>query len=189
MQVHVAQHSPSFMHDLERLRLAAFRRRGRDEAYLARWSRDHYDRAATHVIAYDEHGAMIGAVRLILDDPWPLDEYCSAAYDKVRGVELGRLVVSTACSTERRIMFDLVAAAAKYSQALGKKDIYGAIIIPLQIALHRAHFPHRVLSPVLSTYGEQSNLVCIRIEDVLRYYHGHTADPREWPASRDEAKT
>jgi len=173
MRVHVVTDYLTVMSELQDLREAAFRRRGRDEAHLTRWRQDKYDQIAAHVIAYDQDEAMVGALRLVTGNTWPLDEYCASAYDKVAGVELGRLVASTSFSNERRVMFELVAAAAQYSRGLGKRYMYGAVIVPLQGALRRAGVPFCVLSPTLSTYGETSNLVRFEIAETLQYYNAH----------------
>jgi len=171
MAVHteVGGYSPALMEEISRFRAEAFERRRRDPGHKDAWSFDPWDRVSLHVTARDERRAIIGAVRIVCGDRWPLESYCPFDYDHETGAEFGRLAVARKYVGDRRLLFDLIGAAARHCKSRGKSHFYGAVIAPLRRALQKEGTPCVTLSSRLSTYGEESYLIRFNIDRVLAF--------------------
>lgn len=159
MQVIVSAFEPCAINQIIQFRRDVYTASRRDPQQLATWCNDRFDRSATHFLAYSDAGELIGAMRLLDGAEWSLDHYFSFSYDKVQGVEFGRLAVSRRQDLNRRVLFELIDSACSWCRQNGREKSYGFVVHRFSRALVRQKVPFEVLSPSISPYGEASNLV------------------------------
>lgn len=167
--IRISKDDPSLIDELVRFRSEAYAHSGRDPEQGPLWVSDNYDRQATHVVMYNEAGNIIGAVRIIEGDKWPIEEYFNFEYDKANGVEFGRLAISRPSYEGKRVLPELIKAACKHCAASGRTHFYGFVIARLRRELQRMGVPFEVLSPSLAPMGEDSYLIRFRLEEMIRF--------------------
>lgn len=167
--IRIFESDAGIINHIIRFRHSAYLNSGRDRNNARLWSSDRYDQTATHVVMYNEDQEIIGAVRIIMGEKWSLERYFSFQYDKVNGVEFGRLAISQRSYNEKRVLFELIKAACRHCQERRKTHFYGFVIARFRRALQRLGVPFDVLSPALAPYGEDSYLIRFDLDDMIRF--------------------
>jgi len=167
--IKISEYDPQLVADIVDFRRETYANSGRDPNQLNEWSGDDFDRKATHVVKFDEQGKIIGAVRIITGEKWTIDDYYDFEYDKLHGVEFGRLAISRPSYNGERVLSELIKAACRHCAAQGRTHFYGFVIARLRRELQRLRVPFEVLSPALAPMGEDSFLIRFGIEDLIRY--------------------
>jgi len=173
--IKVSQYDASLMEDIIQFRVKAYENSRRDQQKKHIWSFDEYDRVATHILMHSDQGDIVGAVRIIDDGEWSLEKYFKFDYDKEKGVEFGRLAVLQKFYNNKRVLFELIYAAALFCARINKMYFYGFAVARFKQALQRARIPFEILSPPLSPYGEDSYLVRFSINEVVAFYSNNVA--------------
>jgi N-acyl-L-homoserine lactone synthetase len=155
--------------DIVKFRRETYASSGRDPDQLNAWSGDDFDRCATHVVMYSDEGKIIGVVRIIEGEKWTIDDYFDFTYDKLNGVEFGRLAISKPSHNGKRVLSELIKAACKHCAQQGKTHFYGFVIARLRRELQRLGVPFEVLSPSVAPMGEDSYLVRFRLDALIRF--------------------
>ena len=167
--IKIANYDPHLVADIVRFRRDAYTNSGRDPNHVEHWSADEFDEKATHVMMFDEAGKIIGVVRIITGEKWTIDEYCDFKYDKVNGVEFGRLAISQPSHNGKRVLAELIKAACKHCAEQGRTHFYGFVIARLRKELQRLRVPCEVLSSAVAPMGENSFLVKFSVDELIRY--------------------
>lgn len=108
-------------------------------------------------------------VRIIEGEKWTIDDYYDFTYDKLNGVEFGRLAISKPSHNGKRVLSELIKAACKHCAQHGKTHFYGFVIARLRRELQRLGVPFEVLSPSVAPMGEDSYLVRFRLDELIRF--------------------
>lgn len=167
--IKISNYDPHLVEDIVKFRREAYTNSGRDPNHVEHWSADEFDEKATHVVMFDETGRIIGVVRIITGDKWTIDEYCDFQYDKVNGVEFGRLAISQPSHNGKRVLAELIKAACKHCAEQGRTHFYGFVIARLRKELQRLRVPCEVLSSAVAPMGEDSFLVRFSVDELIRY--------------------
>jgi len=167
--IRISEYDPTLVDDIVKFRRETYTNSGRDPAQMNDWSGDDFDRTATHVVMYNEHEKIIGVVRIIAGQTWTIENYYDFQYDKLNGVEFGRLAISQPSHNGKRVLSELIKAACKHCEAQGRTHFYGFVIARLRRELQRLHVPFEVLSPALAPMGEDSFLIRFSVNELLRF--------------------
>lgn len=167
--IRISEYDPHLVADIVRFRREAYTNSGRDPNHAEHWSADEFDEKATHVVMFNEEEKIIGAVRIIAGDRWTIDEYCDFTYDKINGVEFGRLAITQPSHNGKRVLAELIKAACKHCAAQGRTHFYGFVIGRLRKELQRLRVPCEVLSSAVAPMGEDSFLVRFSVDELIRY--------------------
>ena len=167
--IKISQYDPQLVADIIEFRRETYANSNRNPNQLHQWSSDDFDDKATHVVMFDEEKRIIGVVRIIAGEKWAMDDYYDFKYDKVNGVEFGRLAISRPSHNGRRVLSELIKAACKHCAAQGRTHFYGFVIARLKVELKRLRVPFEELSPVVAPLGEDSFLIRFGIEELLRF--------------------
>jgi N-acyl-L-homoserine lactone synthetase len=167
--IKVCEYDPHLVADIVQFRRAAYSNSGREANHLDQWSADEFDERATHVVMFNEDEKIIGAVRIIAGEKWTIDEYYEFKYDKVKGVEFGRLAISQPSHNGNRVLAELIKAACRHCAAHGRTHFYGFVIARLRRELQRLRVPFEVLSPAIAPMGEDSFLVRFDVDELIRF--------------------
>lgn len=167
--IRISEYEPQLVDDIVRFRRDAYVNSGRSLEQVVEWSGDDFDRHATHVVMYDEEGKIIGVVRIISGEKWTIDDYVDFQYDKVNGVEFGRLAISRPSYQGKRVLSELIKAACKHCAERGRTHFYGFVIARLRKELQRLGVPFEVLSPAVAPMGEDSYLIRFKVEELIRF--------------------
>lgn len=167
--IKISEYDPHLVADIVQFRRAAYTHSGRNSNHLDQWSADEFDQNATHVVMFNEEEKIIGAVRIIAGDKWTIDEYTNFQYDKINGVEFGRLAISQPSHNGKRVLAELIKAACKHCAQQGRTHFYGFVIARLRKELQRLRVPCEVLSPAVAPMGEDSFLVKFSVDELIRY--------------------
>ncbi len=108
-------------------------------------------------------------VRIISGDQWTIDKYCDFKYDKVNGVEFGRLAISQPSHNGKRVLAELIKAACRHCAQQGRTHFYGFVIAGLRKELQRLRVPCEVLSAAVAPMGEDSFLVKFSVEELIAF--------------------
>ncbi|HVF22612.1 MAG TPA: GNAT family N-acetyltransferase [Pyrinomonadaceae bacterium] len=167
--IKICEYDPQLVADIIQFRRETYSNSGRDPSQLDQWSADDFDQRATHVVMCNEDGKIIGAVRIIAGDEWTIDDYYDFKYDKVKGVEFGRLAISQPSHNGKRVLAELIKAACKHCAERGQTHFYGFVIARLRKELERLRVPFEVLSPAVAPMNEDSYLVRFSVEELIRF--------------------
>jgi N-acyl-L-homoserine lactone synthetase len=167
--IKISAYDPHLVADIVQFRRAAYTHSGRNSNHLDQWSADEFDQRATHVVMFNEEQQIIGAVRIIAGEKWTIDEYTDFQYDKVNGVEFGRLAISQPSHNGKRVLAELIKAACNHCAEQGRTHFYGFVIARLRKELQRLRVPCEVLSSAVAPMGEDSFLVRFSVDDLIRY--------------------
>lgn len=167
--IKISTYDPHLVADIVQFRRAAYSNSGRDPSQLDHWSADEFDEQATHVVMFDEEQRIIGTVRIIAGERWTIDNYYAFQYDKVKGVEFGRLAISQPSHNGKRVLAELIKAACRHCAAEGRTHFYGFVIARLRRELQRLRVPFEVLSPPVAPMGEDSFLVRFDVDELIRF--------------------
>lgn len=167
--IKISEHDPQLVGDIIEFRRTAFSNSGRNGNDLERWAADEFDSKATHVVMFNEQDQIIGAVRIITGEKWTIDEYYDFEYDKVNGVEFGRLAITHPSYNGKRVLAELIKAACRHCAAQGRTHFYGFVIARLRKELERLRVPCEVLSPAVAPMGEDSFLVRFNVDELIRF--------------------
>jgi N-acyl-L-homoserine lactone synthetase len=167
--IKISGYDPQLVADIVRFRREAYTASGRDPNHVDHWSADEFDHTATHVVMFNEEERIIGAVRIIAGEKWTIDEYCDFNYDKVNGVEFGRLAITQPSHNGKRVLAELIKAACKHCASEGRTHFYGFVIARLRKELQRLRVPCEVLSAAVAPMGEDSFLVRFDVNELIRY--------------------
>jgi N-acyl-L-homoserine lactone synthetase len=167
--IKISAYDPQLVADIIQFRRETYSNSGRDPSQLDQWSGDDFDHRATHVVMCNEDGKIIGSVRIIAGDEWTIDDYYDFQYDKVNGVEFGRLAISQPSHNGKRVLAELIKAACKHCAERGQTHFYGFVIARLRRELERLRVPFEVLSPAVAPMNEDSYLVRFSVEELIRF--------------------
>ena len=167
--IKITEYDPVLIDDVIKFRSAAYAHSGRSPEQQDAWSRDDFDQSATHVLMYDEDEKIIGAVRIIDGERWTIEDYFDFEYDKVNGVEFGRLAISKRSHNGQRVLAELIKAACRYCIEKRRTHFYGFVIARLRRELEKMGVPFQVLSPGLSPMGEESFLIRFNIDEMIKF--------------------
>jgi N-acyl-L-homoserine lactone synthetase len=167
--IKISAYDPQLVADIIQFRRETYSNSGRDPSQLDQWSADDFDHRATHVVMCNEDGKIIGSVRIIAGDEWTIDDYYDFQYDKVNGVEFGRLAISQPSHNGKRVLAELIKAACKHCAERGQTHFYGFVIARLRRELERLRVPFEVLSPAVAPMNEDSYLVRFSVEELIRF--------------------
>jgi len=167
--IKISEYDPQLVADIIQFRRETYSNSGRDPSQLDHWSADDFDQRATHVVMCNEDGKIIGAVRIIAGDDWTIDDYFDFQYDKVNGVEFGRLAISQPSHNGKRVLAELIKAACRHCAERGQTHFYGFVIARLRRELERLGVPFEVLSPAVAPMNEDSYLVRFSVEELIRF--------------------
>jgi len=167
--IRISEYDPDLIDDIVRFRRETYANSGRDPNQLDQWSADDFDQRATHVVMFNEDQKIIGAVRIIAGETWTIDHYYDFQYDKVNGVEFGRLAISQPSHNGKRVLSELIKAACHHCAAQGRTHFYGCVIARLRKELQRLRVPFDVLSPAVAPMGEDSYLVRFSVDELIRF--------------------
>ncbi len=167
--IKISEYDPRLVADIVNFRREAYVNSGRDPSQVNEWSGDDFDREATHVVMFNEQEKIIGVVRIIAGDKWTIDDYFDFKYDKVNGVEFGRLAISQPSHNGKRVLAELIKAACKHCAAQGRTHFYGFVIARLRKELQRLRVPFEVLSPELAPMGEDCFLIRFGVEELIGF--------------------
>lgn len=167
--IKISAYDPQLVADIIQFRRETYSNSGRDPSQLDQWSADDFDQRATHVVMFNEDGKIIGAVRIIAGDEWTIDEYYDFKYDKINGVEFGRLAISQPSHNGKRVLAELIKAACRHCAESGQTHFYGFVIARLRKELERLRVPFEVLSPAVAPMNEDSYLVRFSVEELIRF--------------------
>jgi N-acyl-L-homoserine lactone synthetase len=167
--IKISEQDLHLIDDIVKFRSETYTRSGRDPSKVDEWSGDEFDQSATHVVMYDEEEKIIGVVRIIAGSKWTIEDYFDFEYDKVNGVEFGRLAISQPSYNGTRVLSELIKAACKHCAARGRTHFYGFVIARLRKELQRLGVPFDVLSPSLAPMGEDSYLIRFQVDQLIRF--------------------
>jgi N-acyl-L-homoserine lactone synthetase len=167
--IRISSYEPQLVDEIVKFRRETYANSGRNPNGIDDWSGDDFDRSATHVVMYDDHEKIIGVVRIIDGEKWTIERYYDFQYDKLNGVEFGRLAISQPSHNGKRVLSELIKAACRHCEAQGRTHFYGFVIARLRRELQRLHVPFEVLSPELAPMGEDSFLIRFRVDELLRF--------------------
>jgi N-acyl-L-homoserine lactone synthetase len=167
--IRISGYDPQLVDEIVKFRREAYANSGRNQNGINDWSGDDFDRSATHVVMYNDQEKIIGVVRIIDGDEWTIERYYDFQYDKLNGVEFGRLAISQPSHDGKRVLSELIKAACRHCEAQGRTHFYGFVIARLRRELQRLHVPFEVLSPELAPMGEDSFLIRFRVDELLRF--------------------
>jgi N-acyl-L-homoserine lactone synthetase len=167
--IRISEYDPDLVKEIARFRRETYVNSGRSLEQVDDWSGDDFDRNATHVVMYNEEEKIIGVVRIIAGEKWTIDDYYDFEYDKMNGVEFGRLAISQPSHNGRRVLAELIKAACKHCAAQGRTHFYGFVIARLKRELQRLGVPFEVLSPSLAPMGEDSFLIRFQVDELIRF--------------------
>lgn len=167
--IKISEYDPNLITDIIQFRRDAYTARGRDPNHVEHWSADDFDEKATHVVMFNEEEKIIGAVRIITGEKWTIDEYTDFTYDKVNGVEFGRLAISQPSHKGKRVLSELIKAACRHCAEQGRTHFYGFVIAGLRKELQRLRVPCEVLSSAVAPMGEDSFLVRFSVEELIAF--------------------
>jgi N-acyl-L-homoserine lactone synthetase len=167
--IRISEYDPHLVDEIVKFRREAYANSGRNPTQMNDWSGDDFDRRATHVVMYNEQGKIIGVVRIIDGEKWTIEDYYDFQYDKLKGVEFGRLAISQPTHNGKRVLAELIKAACRHCEAQGRTHFYGFVIARLRRELQRLHVPFEVLSPALAPMGEDSFLIRFSVDELLRF--------------------
>lgn len=167
--IKISEYDPGLVADIVQFRREAYSNSGRDPNHVDHWSADEFDQKATHVVMFNEHEKIIGAVRIIAGERWTIDEYVEFSYDKINGVEFGRLAITQPSHNGQRVLSELIKAACRHCAAQGRTHFYGFVIARLRRELQRLQVPFEVLSPAVAPMGEDSFLVRFSVDELIRF--------------------
>jgi N-acyl-L-homoserine lactone synthetase len=167
--IRISSYEPQLVDEIVKFRRETYANSGRNPNGINDWSGDDFDRSATHVVMYDDHEKIIGVVRIIDGEKWTIERYYDFQYDKLNGVEFGRLAISQPSHNGKRVLSELIKAACRHCEAQGRTHFYGFVIARLRRELQRLHVPFEVLSPKLAPMGEDSFLIRFRVDELLRF--------------------
>jgi len=167
--IKISEYDPNLVADIIEFRREAYSHSGRDPNHVEHWSADEFDQKATHVVMFNEEGKIIGVVRIIAGDKWTIDEYFDFTYDKINGVEFGRLAITQPSHNGKRVLSELIKAACRHCAAQGRTHFYGFVIARLKRELQRLRVPFEELSPAVAPMGEDSFLVRFSVDELIRF--------------------
>ena len=167
--IKISEYDPHLIADIVQFRRATYSHSGRDPSQLDHWSADEFDQKATHVVMFDGGERIIGTVRIIAGEKWTIDDYYDFQYDKIKGVEFGRLAISQPSHNGKRVLAELIKAACRHCAAQGRTHFYGFVIARLRRELQRLKVPCEVLSPPIAPMGEDSFLVRFDVDELIRF--------------------
>ncbi len=167
--IKISEYDPQLVADIIQFRRETYSNSGRDPSQLDQWSADAFDQRATHVVMFNEDGKIIGAVRIIAGDEWTIDDYYDFQYDKVNGVEFGRLAISQPSHNGKRVLAELIKAACRHCAERGQTHFYGFVVARLRKELERLRVPFEVLSPTVAPMNEDSYLVRFSVDELIRF--------------------
>ena len=167
--IRISDYDPHLFADIVQFRRETYTHSRRNPNELDHWSADEFDRQATHVVMFNEQEKIIGAVRIIAGDRWTIDDYYDFKYDKVRGVEFGRLAISQPSHNGQRVLSELIKAACRHCASQGRTQFYGFVIARLRTELQRLRVPFEVLSPAVAPMGEDSFLVRFSVDELIAF--------------------
>lgn len=167
--IKISEYDPHLVADIVQFRREAYSHSGRDPNQLDQWSADDFDHKATHVVMFNEEEKIIGTVRIITGEKWTIDDYYDFKYDKINGVEFGRLAISQPSHKGERVLSGLIKAACRHCAAQGRTHFYGFVIARLRKELQRLRVPFEVLSPAVAPMGEDSFLIRFSVDELIRF--------------------
>jgi N-acyl-L-homoserine lactone synthetase len=167
--IRISGYDPQLVDEIVKFRREAYANSGRNQNGINDWSGDDFDRSATHVVMYNDQEKIIGVVRIIEGDEWTIERYYDFQYDKLNGVEFGRLAISQPSHNGKRVLSELIKAACRHCEAQGRTHFYGFVIARLRRELQRLRVPFEVLSPELAPMGEDSFLIRFSVDELLRF--------------------
>jgi N-acyl-L-homoserine lactone synthetase len=167
--IKISEYDPNLVADIIEFRREAYSHSGRDPNHVEHWSADEFDQKATHVVMFNEEGKIIGVVRIITGDKWTIDEYFDFTYDKINGVEFGRLAITQPSHNGKRVLSELIKAACRHCASQGRTHFYGFVIARLKRELQRLRVPFEELSPAVAPMGEDSFLVRFSVDELIRF--------------------
>jgi len=167
--IKISEYDPHLVASIVQFRRDTYTNSGRDPNHVDHWSADEFDEKAIHVVMFDGEEKIIGAVRIITGDKWTIDEYCDFHYDKIKGVEFGRLAISQPSHDGKRVLAELIKAACRHCAEHGRTHFYGFVIARLRKELQRLRVPCEVLSSAVAPMGEDSFLVRFSVDELIRY--------------------
>ena len=167
--IKISEYDPHLVAEIVRFRRDAYQHSGRSSNHLDHWSADEFAEHATHVVMLNDQEKIIGAVRIIAGDRWTIDDYYDFQYDKVNGVEFGRLAISQPSHNGKRVLAELIKAACRHCASQGRTHFYGFVIAGLRKELQRLRVPCEVLSPAVAPMGEDSFLVKFSVEELIAF--------------------
>lgn len=167
--IKISEYDPRLVADIVQFRRDAYIHSGRNSNHLDHWSADEFDQKATHVVMFNDQEKIIGAVRIIAGDKWTIDDYVDFKYDKVNGVEFGRLAISQPSYNGKRVLAELIKAACRHCAAEGRTHFYGFVIAGLRKELQRLRVPCEVLSSAVAPMGEDSFLVRFSVAELIAF--------------------
>jgi len=165
----ISEYDPHLVGEIVKFRREAYANSGRDPNQLNEWSGDEFDHQATHVVMFNEQEKIIGVVRIIAGEKWTIDDYYDFEYDKINGVEFGRLAISQPSHNGKRVLSELIKAACRHCAARGRTHFYGFVIARLRKELQRLGVPFEVLSPAVAPMGEDSFLIRFGVDELIRF--------------------
>ena len=167
--IKISEYDAQLVADIVKFRRDTFVASRRNPEQLNEWSSDDFDHHATHVVMFDEQQQIIGVVRIIAGEKWTIDDYYDFKYDKVNGVEFGRLAISRPSYNGERVLSELIKAACRHCAAQGRTHFYGFVIARLKRELQRMRVPFEELSPAVAPMGEDSFLIRFGIDELIRF--------------------
>lgn len=167
--IRISDYDPHLVAEIVKFRRETYQNSGRNPAQLNDWSGDEFDQQATHVVMYNEQEKIIGVVRIIAGQKWTIEDYYDFQYDKLNGVEFGRLAISQPSHNGKRVLPELIKAACRHCEAQGRTHFYGFVIARLRKELQRLGVPFEVLSPALAPMGEDSFLIRFRVDELISF--------------------
>ncbi len=168
-KIRISEYDPDLVNEIVNFRRETYANSGRDQSQLNDWSGDDLDRTATHVVMYDDKEKIIGVVRIIDGEVWSIEPYYDFKYDKLNGVEFGRLAISQPSFQGKRVLAELIKAACRHCEARGRTHFYGFVISRLRKELQRLCVPFEVLSPELAPMGEDCFLIRFSVDELIRF--------------------
>ena len=167
--IKISGYDPQLVDEIVKFRRETYTNSGRNPNGMNDWSGDDFDRSATHVVMYNDQEKIIGVVRIIDGEKWTIENYYDFQYDKLNGVEFGRLAISRPSHNGKRVLSELIKAACRHCEAHGRTHFYGFVIARLRRELQRLRVPFEVLSPALAPMGEDSFLIRFEVDELLRF--------------------
>lgn len=150
---------------VETFRIETFRQRQRSEPFAPLWGWDTFDPLATHVLARDANGSLVGSARINTTRLLPLEKHFPQSPNLSTIAEVGRLNIRSRYVADHRVLYGLVGQVCDIMVTQQVSQFYSLVIHPFQKALERYGAPmtHLPFGSV-SSYGEVGNLLQFNVE-------------------------